>query len=98
MKYSNFYFNKRLVNPFASILFVKRYSIAKDSLLYFYLNHRFCISTCLNLVLIRFKAFVTSLIICILLQKIVRGKENASPIFLRSLPKAMLFLAIVPKT
>jgi len=67
MKYLNFCFNKRLVNLFVGILFIKRYLMAKDSLLYFYLNYRFCILTCLNLVLIRFKVFVTSLIVYILL-------------------------------
>jgi len=71
--------------------------MAKDSLLYSYLNHRFYISTYLSLVLIRSKAFVTSLIVYTLSQKIVRGKENTSPIFLRSLPKAILSLAVAPK-
>ena len=71
--------------------------MAKDSLLYFCLNYRFCIFTYLSLVLMRSEAFVTSLIVCILLQKIVRGKENTSLIFLRSLPKAMLSLAVVLK-
>ena len=45
----------------------------------------------------RFKVFVTSLIVYILLQKIVKGKENVLLIFLRSLLKAILFLAVVFK-
>jgi len=71
--------------------------MAKDSLLYSCLNYRFCIFTYLSLVLIRFKVFVTSLIVYTLLQKIVKGKENASLIFLRSFPKVILSLAMVPK-
>jgi len=67
MKYSNFCLNKRLVNLSAGILFIKRYLIVKNSLLYFYLNYRFYIFTYLSLVLIRFKVFITSLIIYILL-------------------------------
>jgi len=69
--------------------------MVKDSLLYSCFNYRFCIFTYLSLVLIRFKVFVTSLIVYILLQKIVKGKENASPIFLKNLPKAILSLTIV---
>jgi len=67
MKYLNFCFNKRLVNLFTGILSIKRYLMVKDSLLYFYLNYRFCIFTYLSLVLIYFKVFVISLIVCILL-------------------------------
>jgi len=67
IKYLNFCLNKRLVNLFTGILSIKRYLMVKDSLLYFYLNYRFYILTYLNLILIRFKVFVISLIVCILL-------------------------------
>jgi len=71
--------------------------MVKDSLLYFCLNYRFYIFTYLSLVLMRFKVFITSLIVYILLQKIIKGKENTLLIFLRSLLKTILFLAVIFK-